>query len=151
MAASGVLKRLKRLPLSDSVQQSPAYRTTRVSTTSDVARNTFPEGVKPFKAFPRGMNPLCYLSELTQARGIKYPEYSLLDFKYEPWGWFFQVEITMGRLTTDESGPTKKAAKKNAAAKMLTLLNYGVPQCKPFLKDQDVPLSQVSCFYYTSY
>ena len=119
-AADAILKPLKQLPLPAEVKQNPACPV-------NGQKKRPPQAI----SFKPGVLPCGRLSEVVQARGLKYPEYDLVDSHRSPEGWLFTMRVTVEEDTTVATGTTKKAAKNNAATKMLEILGVNCPEDKP--------------------
>uniref|UniRef100_A0AAV2KWU6 DRBM domain-containing protein n=1 Tax=Knipowitschia caucasica TaxID=637954 RepID=A0AAV2KWU6_KNICA len=49
------------------------------------------------------IKPCGYLSEVVQAHGMKYPEYTLLEATRVPWGWLFTMRVSVDKEEEERS------------------------------------------------
>ncbi|KAK7916750.1 hypothetical protein WMY93_012511 [Mugilogobius chulae] len=137
-AASNILQPLKQMCLSlQSNNQTPVRERSKDTLLCSRNPQDVPIPMKRKQTFSEGLQPCGCLSEVVQARGMKYPEYTLLESKRLPWGWLFTMKVSVPGASAVGTGPTKKAAKNNAAAQLLKILGFQCPKYNPLLEKQD--------------
>ncbi|XP_043945868.1 double-stranded RNA-binding protein Staufen homolog 1 isoform X1 [Protopterus annectens] len=136
-AAISVLEELKQLPPLPIVEKMKPR--SKKKTKSIVKLQTSPE-------YGQGMNPISRLAQIQQAKKEKEPEYILITERGLPRRREFVMQVKVGVQSAEGMGSNKKAAKRNAAERMLELLGFLVPQPqppKPALKtDEKVPVKK---------
>ncbi|KAK7916745.1 hypothetical protein WMY93_012506 [Mugilogobius chulae] len=88
--------------------------------------------IRPQKqTFSEGLQPCGCLSEVVQARGMKYPEYTLLESKRLPWGWLFTMKVSVPGASAVGTGPTKKLLKTTLQHSFCKYWGFNAPSNKP--------------------
>ncbi|KAK7916751.1 hypothetical protein WMY93_012512 [Mugilogobius chulae] len=137
-AASNILQPLKQMCLSlQNNNQAPVREISKNTLLCSRNPQDVPIPMNRKQTFSEGLQPCGCLSEVVQARGMKYPEYTLLESKRLPWGWLFTMKVSLPGASAVGTGPTKKAAKNNAAAQLLQILGFQCPKYNPLLEKQD--------------
>ncbi|KAK7881621.1 hypothetical protein WMY93_030030 [Mugilogobius chulae] len=110
-AASNILQPLKQMCLSLQKNQAPVRERSKETVFCSTNPQAVPIPVSRQQTFRDDLQPCGCLSEVVQARGMTYPEYTLLESKRLPWGWLFTMRVSVPGESAIGTGPTKKAAK----------------------------------------